>query len=273
MRTTRGVPRWLCLTAALCAVAVLSVPAFGYKVAADVVAGGGGHSTSPSYGIHDTVAQPPAGPIAESAGYRAHDGFWNVLSFAQTPVEGSFYGIVSEGGGVLLRWTVAELYDVIGLRLYRATSDAGPFELVDELELESPGSYEDTTVWPDTEFWYELRVVLPDGTEDVVLGSPAMVKTGGSLLLSLYPASPNPFRGATTMRFDVPDHVGNVSITIYNVRGQVVRTLVDEQMDRGRYERAWDGRDDAGSPVAAGVYFTTLTVDGEVERQKAMLLR
>ncbi|MFH1501883.1 MAG: FlgD immunoglobulin-like domain containing protein [Candidatus Eisenbacteria bacterium] len=275
MRTSRGVPRWATLAAVLVAVVFMSVPAFGYRVGAEVTSGGGGESTSPSYKAHDTVAQAPIGPVGESTNYKGYDGFWMILPSTTTPVDGSFYGDVGDGGAVVLRWTVSSLYDVVGLNVYRATSEEGPFELLNEEPLEpaSPGSFEDTGVWPETTFWYELRVVLTDGTEDVVVGSPAMVKTEGKLSLALYPASPNPFGDATSVRFDVPDHVGAVSLVIYNVRGQVVRRLVDEPMDRGRYERAWDGRDDSGAQVAAGVYFSRLIVDDKSERQKMMLLK
>lgn len=275
MRTTRGWSRWLTLAAALCAVAALAGSASAYKIAVEATSCGGEPSASASCRAHDTVAQAPIGPVGESASFRAHDGFWLSLPSINVPVEGSFFGSVTDAGTAMLRWSVASLSDVDGLNVYRSTAEEGPFELLNEspLEPESPGSYEDTTVWPETTFWYELRVVLLDGTEDVVVGSPAMVKTDGKLLLALYPASPNPFRGATTIRFDVPDHVGAVNLTVYNVRGQVVRELVDAPMDRGRYELAWNGRDDTGTPVAAGVYFARLVVGGRADRQKVMLLR
>lgn len=275
MKATRGVPQWTTLAVVLVAVAAMSLPAVAYKIGAEVFSGGGAASTSPSYNAHDTVAQAPIGPVEESTSYKGYDGFWMILPSTTSPVEGSFYSSFTEEGAVVLRWTVASLHDIIGLNVYRATSEEGPFELLNDelLEPSSPGSYEDDSVWPETEFWYELRVVFPDGTEDTVIGSPAMVKTEGKLALALYPASPNPFGDVTTMRFDVPSHVGAVNLTVYNVRGQVVRRLVDETIDRGRYERTWDGRDETGTPVAAGVYFSRLTVGGKTERQKVMFLK
>ena len=111
------------------------------------------------------------------------------------------------------------------------------------------------------------------GTEDVVAGSPAEIRTGGRLALTLYPLRPNPTSGSTSISFDIPDHSGPVHLVLYNVRGQLVRTVVDGPVDRGRHERSWDGTDDTGSPVASGVYFARLLVDGKSNDQKVMVLR
>ncbi|MCK4539408.1 MAG: T9SS type A sorting domain-containing protein, partial [Candidatus Krumholzibacteria bacterium] len=65
---------------------------------------------------------------------------------------------------------------------------------------------------------------------------------------------PNPFNPATTLKFDLALK-GHVSLKIYNVAGQLVRTLVSEERDAGRYNEVWDGRSNSGSKVASGVYF------------------
>lgn len=275
MRTERGVPRRLVLLTALIAAICLVLPAEAVERGAETVSGGGAPATSASYKSHDTVGQGPIGPMAEDTDLRAYDGFWLILPSINVPVEGAFFATLTEEGTAILRWTVASLDHITGFNVYRATAEDGPFtKLNDEpLDAESPGSYEDRTLWPETTFWYELRAVLVDGEEDVVGGWKPSVETGGKLLLALYPASPNPFAGSTTIRFDVPDHAGPVRIRIYNVAGRVVRTLVDGPIDRGRYERTWDGRDDAGSRLATGVYFARIEVDGGTQKQKMMLLR
>jgi flagellar hook assembly protein FlgD len=93
------------------------------------------------------------------------------------------------------------------------------------------------------------------------------------LTLALYPLRPNPTSGASTISFDIPDHSGTVRLALYNVRGQLVRTVVDGHVERGRYERSWDGTDDRGQHVATGVYFARLMVDGRSSYQKLMVLR
>jgi len=64
---------------------------------------------------------------------------------------------------------------------------------------------------------------------------------------------PNPFNPSTTMDFQLPQ-ISNVQLVIFNVLGQKVRTLVNEQMAPGRYKAIWDARNDAGQSVASGIY-------------------
>lgn len=191
------------------------------------------------------------------------------------PVEGAFYGSATESGSVLLQWRTESLAGIVGFNVYRATSVEGPFVRVND-ELIAPtssGEFEDVTVWPDTDFYYELKALLTDGTEDIVAGSPAKVTTSGRLVRRLLQPSPNPFTDASKMSFDVPDHVGPVRLVVYNAAGQVVRTLVDGPIERGRHQLSWDGIDDAGRSVSSGVYFVRLEVEGQSTTQKLIMLK
>ena len=262
----------VCLTAALVA---LSSPALAIKRGTESVNCGGAASHSASYKAHDTIAQCPIGPVGEGGGMRIYDGFWLTLPGINVPVQGAVFAVLSDAGTPLVRWTVGSLAGLTGFNIYRATDEDGAYELLNDQPLlaESPGCYEDATTWPETSFWYEVRARAADGTEDVVYGSPAEVRTGGRLALTLYPLRPNPSRGSSTVRFDIPDHSGPVHLVIYNVRGQLVRTLEDGPVERGRHERSWNSMDDAGRPVASGVYFARLSVNGKSDDQKLMVLR
>ncbi|MGH7596736.1 MAG: FlgD immunoglobulin-like domain containing protein [bacterium] len=70
---------------------------------------------------------------------------------------------------------------------------------------------------------------------------------------------PNPFNPATTISFALPE-AGRVTLKVYSETGQLVRALVDGEMNVGRYEISWDGRNQYGHAVAAGVYFYQLVV-------------
>ena len=90
--------------------------------------------------------------------------------------------------------------------------------------------------------------------------------------LKLLPASPNPFRSATVVRYQTPQG-GRVSLKVYNVAGQVVRTLVDGVIPAGRHSATWDGKDENGSAASNGIYFYRLRAGGEEMVGKAALIR
>jgi hypothetical protein len=66
--------------------------------------------------------------------------------------------------------------------------------------------------------------------------------------------SPNPFNPITSIQYEVAA-TGPVSIQVFNVAGQVVRTLVDAPVEAGVHSVRWDGTNDSGKPVASGLYY------------------
>jgi hypothetical protein len=91
------------------------------------------------------------------------------------------------------------------------------------------------------------------------------------LWLSLQ-AAPNPFNPVTTVHYELP-HAGAASIRIYDATGSLVRSLVSGHHEPGRYQTAWDGRNDAGRRVGSGAYFCRIESNGEAKVQKLLLLR
>jgi hypothetical protein len=83
---------------------------------------------------------------------------------------------------------------------------------------------------------------------------------------------PNPFNPTTTIKFDMKEK-GPVTLKVYNVAGQLVRTLVDDVRDAAAYSIAWDGRNNIGSDVASGIYFYKMETNGFSETRKMVLLR
>jgi hypothetical protein len=81
---------------------------------------------------------------------------------------------------------------------------------------------------------------------------------------------PNPFHPQTTLNFTVKG-TAPVRIDIYNMKGQHVRTLVDEIKSNGHYSAVWDGKDAAGKPVSGGVYHYRMS-SGEYTATRRMLL-
>jgi hypothetical protein len=81
---------------------------------------------------------------------------------------------------------------------------------------------------------------------------------------------PNPFNPETTLSFSVKE-AGAVRIEIYNLKGQLVRTLVNQELATGNYSAVFDGRDNAGKPVSSGVYYYRMTAPGYTSTRKMVL--
>lgn len=202
-------------------------------------------------------------------------GTCDLLFDPQSPVEGSFYAVENVPGTVTLRWSLASTAGITGLNIYRSLTESGPYSRLNQAVLEpaAVNMYEDSSVWLGTTFWYDLRVVLPDGSEDTTTGSPVFVTTSGSVALSLHPASPNPTRGSTTLVFDVPAYSSSLELVVYDLRGRVVRRIAEGPHGPGRYHAEWDGRDYEGRQVSAGVYFARLMVDEVTRTGKVLVIR
>ncbi len=64
-----------------------------------------------------------------------------------------------------------------------------------------------------------------------------------------------------------------VTLKIYRIDGQLVRTMQDSHQSQGRYERTWDGKNDFGNKVSSGVYFYQLRAGSFVQTKKLILLK
>jgi hypothetical protein len=83
---------------------------------------------------------------------------------------------------------------------------------------------------------------------------------------------PNPFNPETTIRFQL-SMGGRTVLTVHDVRGRRVTTLVDDDMPAGIHHVRWDGRNSQGRSVASGIYFCRLDVGGESSSAKLVLLK
>jgi hypothetical protein len=94
-------------------------------------------------------------------------------------------------------------------------------------------------------------------------------------VLFLDPGVPNPFGASTLVTYAVPSQAGSspVQLRIYDPAGRLVRTLVDAVQPAGIYEISWEGRNDRGEEVAAGVYLCELRVAGEAITRRVILVR
>lgn len=83
---------------------------------------------------------------------------------------------------------------------------------------------------------------------------------------------PNPFNPATVIQYYLPAE-SKVSLRVYNILGQVVRTLVNGPQPGGDHFEAWDGHSDGGAALASGVYLYRLQTDNGIYTRKMVLLK
>ena len=82
---------------------------------------------------------------------------------------------------------------------------------------------------------------------------------------------PNPFNPSTTIEFSIQND-SNVELSIFNIKGQIIKTLAKTEFIKGSHSVIWNGTDDNNKPVSSGVYFYKLNVSGKTEAVKKCLL-
>jgi hypothetical protein len=114
-------------------------------------------------------------------------------------------------------------------------------------------------LWFDNDAW-------PTGVEEEVTEVPAP--------FSLSANYPNPFNQVTRIQYTVRgNQTEPVTLAIYNILGQLVRTLVNKPQEAGIYAVIWNGRDETGNEVVSGVYFYGLKAEDFVETKKMLLIK
>jgi len=186
-------------------------------------------------------------------------------------------GEQTEANGLQLTWDPNSETDLSHYAVYRGT-DAGftPDEgnLVDETT--DTGLFDDGWRW-DGGYHYKVAAVDIHGNVSLyaAFGSDEVVGTDGAgppAANYLGQNRPNPFGTDTRIAYGLSGDA-DVSIRIYDVKGRLVRTVVNGRRTADHHSAVWDGRDDAGRMVSGGVYFYRITAGSFVQTRKMVILR
>ena len=109
----------------------------------------------------------------------------------------------------------------------------------------------DFQLWSGFRFLRRVTVLCPQWTAIDETDQPEIRAT------MLHPAYPNPATGQLQIPYDIGT-TENVRLTIFDIQGREIRSFDRGQLEEGRYELTWDGRDGDGNNVATGIYFTQL---------------
>ena len=83
---------------------------------------------------------------------------------------------------------------------------------------------------------------------------------------------PNPFNPSTVINFTLPEEM-KISLSIYNISGRYIKTIINGSKSAGRSSVVWDGLDSSGNKVSSGIYFYELRTDDFVSSKKMILLK
>ena len=172
-------------------------------------------------------------------------------------------------GRVELSWAVVENPDIVGFWINRENARTGKLTVVNEtMILPGTSSHTDRGVVPGETYRYWLDVVKQNGA----VRSAASQVTVASCGLSLDQNYPNPFNPATTITFSTGE-LQPVKLDVFDAKGRLVTTLLDEIKPPGVYRTNWNGTNSRGQRVATGVYFVRLQAGAETLTRKVSLVK
>ena len=131
--------------------------------------------------------------------------------------------------------------------------------------------YEDTDFEYDVTYYYWLADISLDGVVKYHGPREVMVSSAPTTY-SLDQNYPNPFNPSTTVKFGLKDD-GHVQLNIYNIRGQLVRQLMNTSKPAGSYTLEWDGRDRNGNILPSGTYLYSIKVNDFTYTRKMAFMK
>jgi hypothetical protein len=160
--------------------------------------------------------------------------------------------------------------DEFTVNVFRGEGEARPTTLIhgEDVSNGDPFAFTDADVTPGRGYTYQISVRDPDGE----FWSEPVSVTVRLVNASLAQNVPNPFNPTTTISFTLPASQ-DVSLTIYDAQGKVVRNLAGGVHSHGPHSVTWDGKDNNGNAVGTGIYFYRLVSGTFTESKKMVLLK
>jgi hypothetical protein len=216
--------------------------------------------------------RPSDGTLAAATHGR---GVFTTTVAAPLPVQiASFYALAERAGGVRVEWTTLSETNNYGFTLERRAETAKEFTDIPGSFVRGQGttlkshlySYTDKTATAGT-WYYRLRQTDVDGTVHLTDPAEVTVTVAFPVATALVQNYPNPFNPLTRIDYTVAA-AGHIALKVFDVTGREVATLVDGQIEPGRYQATFDG-----SRYASGMYVVRLVAGGKTEIRKMLLMK
>ena len=203
--------------------------------------------------------------------------FSDVISIDLSPPSPPTGLSVEFDGGILLSWNANSESDFLHYILDKAADSLFQTDQYSSITT-TETSYIDTVYEDGATIYYRLSAVDTDGFESefselvfihVVLGIDDKLIPE---VFALHQNYPNPFNPTTQIRYDLPEDA-MVSITIYDIMGRSIRSLVNSKQTAGYRSIQWNATNDYGKPVSAGVYLYRLQAGNKILTRKMILMK
>jgi hypothetical protein len=256
--------------------------------------------TSGWYCVYDgTGTEVTVTGLSETGSYRLHVCEYKLGSIVynstsstgnpantQDPIDVNLISLTAcfVDGHIRLDWTTASEIDIAGFNILASHTQHDNYRKINSTLIQGQG---DATSGKTYSFvdaseliphrWYKLETINLDGRAEqsapVTVSSGTRVETAAiPAKFMLHPNYPNPFNPETTIQFDLPAQ-SFVLLTIYDMHGRVVRTLVNGTKNIGTHNVTWDGSNDKGEKVSSGLYFYRLEANTFSDFRKMTFLK
>ena len=200
-------------------------------------------------------------------------------SDAPIPVELTSFTAKAVDNQVKLAWTTQSETENLGFHVHRSLFENASYIRITSEIIAGSGnssqshtySYTDQNIEPGKIYYYKLADL--DFNGNINFHGPISVAVDHSQPreYSLAQNTPNPFNPQTQIQFALKES-GRVTLKIYNLSGQLVRTLLDAEKSTGSYSVIWDGTDEHGIKVTSGTYLYRLQVNGFRQTKKLVFI-
>ena len=208
-----------------------------------------------------------------SDGYDTIEHEWSL--YVKTPVElTNFSGQIVERRGIELSWETISEQNNAGFNLFRKSESSNEYEKINELIIKPDGTkkykYVDRKVKVGETYNYKLESVSLTGLKTQHDAITIFVTKPEEYKLSQN--YPNPFNSNTNINYQLPEQ-SKVTITIYNILGQKVKTLVDNVKEAGYHTAIWNGLDKFENQVSSGIYYYRIVSSSFAQSKKMVFLK
>lgn len=195
-----------------------------------------------------------------------------------TPVELTSFSASTQLNSIVIEWVTQSESENLGFLVFRSESELGNFVEITPQLIKGAGSssarnsyrFIDVNVQPNQSYYYQLASVSYKGL--LQMHGYVKVELKRPTSFTLDQNSPNPFNQKTRIAYSIKE-AGDATLFVFNLQGQLVRTLVSQHLTPGTYSVLWDGRDDKGLDLPTGTYIYTLKAGSTELNSKMTLVR